>query len=303
VVKRRLDAAILLALLAGCDHGIPAPVGGGLSPPVQAKTNLGPSEEDYAKARAGFKTHLLRQTPSPQEGEPLATPPGAEMIDYRSGGLDLKAFVGPAKEDGDRHPAVLFLHGGFAYGADDWEMSRPYRDAGFIVMTPVLRGENGLGGSFTLYYDEVEDVLAAAEALAKRPSVDPTHIYIAGHSAGGTLALLVPMASDRFRAAASFSGVMDQAPYLEAVPAFLRFDPTDQREFALRSPLNFATSLKCPTRLYAGDQEEWVLGQSEKVAEKARRKGIDVEVRKVTGDHYTSVPPAMRESIEFFRGN
>ena len=57
-----------------------------------------------------------------------------------------------------------------------------------------------------MFYDEVDDVLAAAEALADLPEVDSGHLYLAGHSAGGTLALLAAMSSQRFRAAASLSG-------------------------------------------------------------------------------------------------
>ena len=57
---------------------------------------------------------------------------------------------------------MLFLHGGFQFGPEDWEMTWPYRAAGFIVMVPMLRGEDDQAGDFTMFYDEVDDVLAAA---------------------------------------------------------------------------------------------------------------------------------------------
>ena len=41
-------------------------------------------------------------------------------------------------------------------------MAQPYRDAGYIVMIPILRGENGQPGFYTMFYDEVDDVLGAA---------------------------------------------------------------------------------------------------------------------------------------------
>jgi hypothetical protein len=57
-----------------------------------ASPGLEPQWEDYAQARKGFKTKLVRHGPSPQQGEPLQKPPGAEQIDYRSGDLVRKAL-------------------------------------------------------------------------------------------------------------------------------------------------------------------------------------------------------------------
>src|SRR6516225_4866675 len=86
--------------------------------------------EDYAKVRSQFRTKLTRKGPSPQPWSAAKPPAGVSEIEYVSGELRLKAWVNrPA--DGDRkRPAVLFLHGGFAFGAEDWDVSRSYRDAG-----------------------------------------------------------------------------------------------------------------------------------------------------------------------------
>jgi dipeptidyl aminopeptidase/acylaminoacyl peptidase len=168
-------------------------------------------------------------------------------------------------------------------------------------MTPTLRGENGQPGSYTMFYDEVNDVLAAAEALAGLPYVDASHLYVAGHSAGGTLTLLAALTSTRFRAAASFSGSPDQVAFARGQSELVPFNPADQKEYQMRSPLAFPRSFKCPTRLYYGD-EEWLFKPgSRKTAEKARAAGLDVEAVEVPGDHSSSVPEAMRRAIAFFR--
>src|SRR4051812_23727675 len=122
--------------------------------------------EDYARARSGFRTHLAQRGPAPQPGEPLKKPDDAEEIEYGAGGLRLKAYLSRPTNDDRKRPAVLVLHGGYAYGEGQWEMARTFRDAGFVVMMPVLRGENSQAGDFTLFYDEVDDVLAAANTLA-----------------------------------------------------------------------------------------------------------------------------------------
>jgi acetyl esterase/lipase len=265
-----------------------------------APTTYPAQTEDYVDARSHFQTSLLRAGPSPQPPDALVRPPDAEEITYQSGGFPLKAWVNRAPGR-QRVPAVLFLHGGLAFGAEDWDQARPYRDAGFIVMTPILRGENGQAGIFTLFFDEVEDVLAAAEALSHLPEVDPDRLYVAGHSAGGTLALLAAMSRSRFRAAASFSGAPDMAALDRARPELTPFDRSDPREFQMRSALAFPKSFTCPVRLYFGNQEIALRFSSQATAQQSKAFGLDVEAVSVPGDHFTSVPDAMRQSIEFFR--
>ncbi len=257
--------------------------------------------EDYAQARQHFQTRLVHQGPAPQEWQIEAPPAGVREVPYQSGNLRLRTWVNGPPPDDRRRPAVLFLHGGFAFGADDWEQTQPFRDAGFVVMTPTLRGENGLPGSYSMFYNEVEDVLAAAETLAKLPYVDGNRIYVAGHSVGGTLTMLAAMTSKRFRAASSFSGSPDQRIWSRMQPHDPPFDITDDREFQMRSPLAFPRSFKCPVRLYYGSQEFFFAANSQKTAQLAKAAGLDVEAVSVPGDHLTMAEPAMRQAIAFFQ--
>src|SRR5262249_7918962 len=150
----------------------------------------------------------------------------------------LKAWVNRPSDPSEKHPAVLFLHGGFSFALSDWESTQPYRDAGFVVLTPILRGENGQPGYFSAGYDEVDDVLAAAEYLGNQPYVGKDRIFRAGASAGANTALLAAMSSHRFRAAASCSSVIDIAASLDKYRGSL-FDPADPREVLLRWPIAF----------------------------------------------------------------
>jgi hypothetical protein len=134
-------------------------------------TSFPAQTEDYVEARKHFRTRLVRQGPAPQPGGHELPPPGVKEVDYQSGGLRLTAWVNQGSGDLKR-PAVLFLHGGFAFGTDDWDQAQPFRDAGFVVMARILRGENGQPGVFSLFYEELEDVLSAAEALAALPEVE-----------------------------------------------------------------------------------------------------------------------------------
>jgi dipeptidyl aminopeptidase/acylaminoacyl peptidase len=302
--KRKNYLWLILGLIAGglavivlvCCGGV-----GYLYWSLTSPTAFPEETQSYAQARQGFRTQLVHRGPAPQTWQREVPPAGANEVTYRSGDLNLKAWVSAPTADGARKPAVLFLHGGFAFGADDWDQARPYRDAGFVVMTPMLRGENGLPGAYSMFYDEVDDVLAAAEVLAKRPDVDPQRVFVAGHSVGGTLTLLAAMTSDRFRAAASFSGSPDQVAWARGQGELVPFAPANQHEFQMRSPLAFPKSFKCPTRVYHGSQEFLFAASSKKLATQAKAAGRDVEVVSVPGDHFSSVDPAMRQSITFFR--
>ena len=265
--------------------------------------------EDYAETRRHFRTRLLREGPSPQRDVLTLRPPDyVDEVEFPSGGLRLKAWLSGHRQTDEKLPAVLFLHGGFEFGAADWDMALPYWEAGFVVMVPMLRGENGQLGTFSFLYDEVDDVLAAAEYLGSQPAVDPTRIYLAGHSAGGTLTLLAIEASGRFRAAAAFDGSPDQqllyngsatkpGDHREVV-----FDPRDTRELEVRSPLAYVFSLKSPVRLYYS-YEASVIAQrpSRRFADLARGRGLDAEATRVWGSHMSHVARAMPRSIEFFR--
>jgi len=99
--------------------------------------------EDYTKARSRFHTKLLRKGPPPDKGAPIAPPQGVTEVVYSSGDLHLKAWVNGPADSSRKYPAVLFLHGGFEFAKGDWEQSKPYRDAEFVVLAPMLRAENG----------------------------------------------------------------------------------------------------------------------------------------------------------------
>lgn len=293
--------AIISLSFLGCCGGIIALFWYQIKP-----TDFPEQTQDYADARKTFKTTLTNTGKAPQGyNENEKSPEGVKEITYKSGELKLKAWVKPPdaqnKKDGLK-PAVLYLHGGFALSSEDWDQCKPFRDAGFVTMTPALRAENGQAGSFTLFYDEVDDVVAAAEALAATPGVDPNRIFVAGHSAGGTLAMLAAMTSKRFKGCVSFSGSPDQKVFVQLGEVEPPFDADNQTELMMRSPLAFPKSFNCPARLYWGQDELFAFGfATRKLAEKAQAAGKDVQSVEIPGDHFTSVGPAMSQAVTFFQ--
>ena len=297
-VDRRLFCGGLIGVaVAGSACGQSKSAGSELYAPV-----VPVEKADYAAARAGFRSRLVRHGPSPQAQVMPELPKGAAKISFMSGDLPLTAWSATPETAAARCPAVIFLHGGFAFGADDFEMAAPYRDAGFIVFTPILRGEDGQAGSFSMFYDEVDDVIALVEHVRTLPHVDPDRIYLAGHSVGGTTGMLAAMASSRFRAVASFSGSADQMLWIKGggYSRIAPFDLNDPREFIMRSPFSYATSFKAPARLYHGSEEAFFRQGTRRLAEVATAARLDVAVQEFPGDHFGAVPAEIAASIAFF---
>ncbi|OWV76265.1 aminopeptidase [Rhizobium sp. R634] len=263
------------------------------------------AKHDYAAVRRHFRTKLLKKGPAPDKYEPLNAPADADKIFYRSGyggELELAAWVSKYKREHTAKPAVLFLHGGNAMGIGHWQLMKPYMDAGYVVMMPSLRGENGQMGNFSGFYDEVDDVLAATERLAHLPGVDSQRLFIAGHSIGGTLTMLTAMSTHKFRAAAPISGNPNAFRFFSRYPQDIRFDDSNAHEFEVRSALCYAHSFKCPVRVVHGTEESHFNDRADLLARRARAAGTHIETDTVTGNHTSALPAEIEQSIRFFHG-
>jgi hypothetical protein len=71
----------------------------------------------------------------------------------------------------------------------------------------------------------------------------------------------------------------------------------------MRSPVAYATSFKCPARLYDGSEEPFFRDDTGRTALLAKARGLEVEVVVIPGDHQTAVPAEVKQAIEFFRQN
>lgn len=213
------------------------------------------------EARKGHTTKLTRKA---KDTEVLKAPasPLFSLASYKTPVGKMSAYVSKPAKPGVKYPAILWITGGFpaggigpsaweVAGSDNDQSAKAYREAGLIMMYPTLRGSFNNPGTQESFYGEVDDVLAAADYLASLDYVDPKRIYLGGHSTGGTLALLVAQASNRFRAVISFGPVSDPAGYgAEA----LTYDPNNAKEAKLRAPIHYLEALKTPTFVIEGSE-------------------------------------------------
>lgn len=173
----------------------------------------------------------------------------------------LPAYVTPDPKDGKRRPAIVWITGGDCNSIGDvWspapaandQTAAAFRNAGVVMMFPSLRGGNANPGQHEAFYGETQDVIAAADFLAKLDYVDPQRIYLGGHSTGGTLALLTAEVTSRFRAVIAFGPVASAEAYGQQSFLPVDFSKLDPRETLLRRPGAWLDSITSRTLILEG---------------------------------------------------
>lgn len=250
--------------------------------------------QTLVQARTGFVTNIV------SSGEPFGPPDdpfGSEfdLIKYESPAGQLHAYVTRDPGDGRKRPAIVWITGGDCNSIGDvWspgdpsndQTASPFRRAGVAMMFPSLRGGNDNPGRREGFLGEVDDVLAAADHLSKLPHIDPTQIYLGGHSTGGTLALLVAECSNRFKAVFSLGPVSLTSHY---GGEYVYCDPNNERENALRSPLPWLHCVTSPVYVFEGAPDgNW---DSIEMMETAN-SNPQIHFFKVNGhDHFSIIAP------------
>ncbi|MDJ0866220.1 MAG: prolyl oligopeptidase family serine peptidase [Myxococcota bacterium] len=270
---------------------------------ILALLGSGPAcAESLREARAGFRTQLRGGNPWAPRAAPQPPPELFRRIRYPTEAGELVAYVTPDPGDGVRRPAVLWAHGGFG-GIGRWlwepappdndQTARAFRDAGLVLMIPSWRGENRNPGRFELFYGEVDDLLAARRSLAALPYVDPSRIYLAGHSTGGTLALLAAASGADFAAIFSFGGAPDLWAVVSDGEGYgnTPFDPGDREESRLRSAIEFTEGIRVPT-YYIEGEDSFYVPHARAMAARARRARVPFQAFIVRGaNHFDVLAP------------
>jgi len=251
-------------------------------------------------ARRDFKTRLVRHDSSAQS---VPEPPGDlfRIASYPSQGLELSAYLSPDPKDGKKHPAIIWIIGEDCNSIDSgcWLADNPtndqsasaYRKQGIVMMFPSLRGGNGKVGRKEGFFGEVDDVIAAADFLAKQPFVDADRIYLGGHATGGTLALLTAECSKAFRAVFSFGPVSQVQDYGPKYNPFVLADP---KECQLREPTRWLHSIQVPVFVFEGvEGAESNLTGLQRLMATSKNSLVKFYAVKKT-DHFAILGPANR---------
>jgi len=208
-------------------------------------------------------------------------------------------FLPAPAGEGERHPAIVFFHGGsrrqmllgwhyMQYYSNAYAENQYLASLGYIVLAVNYRSGIGYGLNFreALNYgatgaSEFNDVLGAGLYLRSRADVDGAHIGAWGGSYGGYLtALALSRASDLFAAGVDMHGVHDWNLEMSFAKANYRVD-LDQEASKVAwesSPLSTVKGWRSPVLLMQGDDDRNVaFSQTVQLAEGLRDQGTPFE--------------------------
>ena len=231
----------------------------GLVAATQAEGQGGWATMTLPEARRGFNSKL---NGTKQGHEPVPEAPHDVFLTIKYPTLvgSIPAYLSPDPGDGRKRPAILWITGGDCNSIGEvWNDADPsndqtaaaYRKAGIVMMFPSLRGGNQNPGPKEGFLGEVDDIMNALDYLVKQPYVDPSRVYLGGHSTGGTLVMLAAASTNRFRAVFSFGPVESVYGY-GPDSEYLPFNALDPKEIAIRSPGVWLHSIRSPTFVFEG---------------------------------------------------
>lgn len=233
--------------------------------------------------RARWPEHGRFMAEWAEKGEAAAKQPGWTLdIPYGPGPSQTLDLLAPAKRHARRAPLFAFIHGGYWKALDK-------RDVRFLGAPFAARGIAFAALNYALApLVSVEaislQIRAALDFLwreSPRFGIEPTRIFVGGHSAGGHLCSIVcaqnqPLAF-ALAGAFSVSGVYDLEPL--ALSLHQTELKLDRRQVETYSPLRQAP--KKGTRIWAtvgGDETPAFLAQQDAFAKSWAKQGASVTV-------------------------
>jgi dipeptidyl aminopeptidase/acylaminoacyl peptidase len=268
------------------------------------------------------------QLPKSFPSAELVIPKAVEITSTDGMKIPGQLFMPKNHKAGDRHPAVIFFHGGsrrqmllgFHHGQyyhNAYALNQYFASQGYVVLSLNYRSGIGYGLEFREALDygavgasEYRDVEGVGLYLAQHTDVDSRKIGLWGGSYGGYLtALGLARASNLFVCGVDIHGVHDWNVVINNfVPGY---DAEKRAAFAKKafesSPMNFMNTWKSPVLLIHGDDDRNVpFSETVSIAESLRMHGVYFE-QLIFPDEvhsfllYKNWLSAFQASADFFR--
>jgi acetyl esterase/lipase len=289
---------LFVVMLASCQREVEQESLAAVAPEVETTATDPPTttQASFLKRRAAFKSNLTYHGPSPQEGEEEPLPDGLSLVTYPSAGRDLKAWIYVPDDGRDKHPALVYLHGGLAFGVEDFDQCQIFVDAGFVVLCTSYRGENNNPGEYELFLGEVDDAVAAIQWLAEHPAVDRDKIFAFGHSSGGLMSAMLSLFDDVPIQHSGSCGGMYGPDLFQVISNLTPFDPDDARETSMRLFVGNVAEMQRPHYAYVGVDD--TLMRHRDAIQEVNQSGAALVVTEVAGDHHSSLDESMARYLK-----
>lgn len=210
-----------------------------------------------------------------------------------------QVFMPPNAKPGEKHPAVIFMHGGsrrqmllgWNYGSyyhHAYAMNQALALRGYVVVSLNYRSGIGYGMEFREALrqgatggSEYGDVVAAARWLGARTDVDRTRIGLWGGSYGGYLtAMGLTRNPELFKAGVDVHGVHDWNVGIQTfIPDYdVYADPARTKLAYMSSPMSQVKNWRAPVLLVHGDDDRNVrFIETLTLIQHLRQQGVPVE--------------------------
>jgi len=245
--------------------------------------------------RTAATTVLRRSMTDPPD--PAYLPQPRSIVVAGPGERDVHAHVYPPASpdavapDGELPPYVVFVHGGpTGHSPAVLSLEKAYfTSRGIGVIDVNYGGSTGYGRAYRERLRrewgivDVEDCVAAVQALVRDGLADGARLGIRGGSAGGWTTLAALTTTDVFAAGVSYYGVAEliefaadthdfESRYIDGLVGTL---PEDRDVYVERAPLSHVDQLSCPVLLLQGLEDKVVPpSQAELFAAALEKKGI-----------------------------
>jgi dipeptidyl aminopeptidase/acylaminoacyl peptidase len=274
----------------------------------------------------GTATVLRRSMTDPPD--PAYLPEPRSIVVAGPGERDVHAHVYPptspdaVAQDGELPPYVVFVHGGpTSHSAAILNLEKAYfTSRGIGVIDVNYGGSTGYGRAYRERLRrewgivDVEDCVAAVQALVRDGLADGERLGIRGGSAGGWTTLAALTTTDAFAAGVSYYGVAEliafaadthdfESRYIDGLVGTL---PEDRDVYVERAPLSHVDQLSCPVLLLQGLEDKVVPpAQAELFAAALDKKGIPYAYLPFAGEQHgfrkqETVVAALEAELSFY---
>jgi dipeptidyl aminopeptidase/acylaminoacyl peptidase len=274
----------------------------------------------------GAVTVLRRSMAEPPD--PAYLPQPRSIVVAGPGERDVHAHVYPPASpdavapDGELPPYVVFVHGGpTSHSPAILDLEKAYfTSRGIGVIDVNYGGSTGYGRAYRERLRrewgivDVEDCVAAVQALVRDGLADGERLGIRGGSAGGWTTLAALTTTDAFAAGVSYYGVAEliaftadthdfESRYIDGLVGTL---PEDRDVYVERAPLSHVDQLSCPVLLLQGLEDKVVPpSQAELFAAALEKKGIPHAYLPFAGEQHgfrkqETVVAALEAELSFY---
>ena len=291
-----------------------------------AASAVEPPEVVAVDLPTGAVTVLRRSMAEPPD--PAYLPQPRSIVVAGPGERDVHAHVYPPSSpdavapDGELPPYVVFVHGGpTSHSPAILDLEKAYfTSRGIGVIDVNYGGSTGYGRAYRERLRrewgivDVEDCVAAVQALVRDGLADGERLGIRGGSAGGWTTLAALTTTDAFAAGVSYYGVAEliaftadthdfESRYIDGLVGTL---PEDRDVYVERAPLSHVDQLSCPVLLLQGLEDKVVPpSQAELFAAALEKKGIPHAYLPFAGEQHgfrkqETVVAALEAELSFY---